>query len=243
MTSLVKAAGSARPTRPRELTEIAQKVVVSRMSEAAVIHIIDDDESMRAALDGLLRSVGLAPAAHASASEFLAANRPDVPGCLVLDVRMPGISGLEFQEKLSGLGIRLPVILMTGHGDIPMSVRGMKAGAVDFLTKPFRDQDMLDAVTTAIRRDRARRDAEAAIIGLRKKFTTLSSREREVMHLVTAGNINKQVASDLGVSEITVKLHRGAAMRKMGARTLADLVRMAEALQVDNGNHDPRLSF
>jgi FixJ family two-component response regulator len=243
MTSLVKAAGSARPTRPRELTEIAQKAVVSRMSEAAVIHIIDDDESMRAALDGLLRSVGLAPAAHASASEFLAANRPDVPGCLVLDVRMPGISGLEFQEKLSGLGIRLPVILMTGHGDIPMSVRGMKAGAVDFLTKPFRDQDMLDAVTTAIRRDRARRDAEAAIIGLRKKFTTLSSREREVMHLVTAGNINKQVASDLGVSEITVKLHRGAAMRKMGARTLADLVRMAEALQVDNGNHDPRLSF
>ena len=243
MTSLVKAAGSARPTRPRELTEIAQKAVVSRMNEAAVIHIIDDDESMRAALDGLLRSVGLAPAAHASASEFLAANRPDVPGCLVLDVRMPGISGLEFQEKLSGLGIRLPVILMTGHGDIPMSVRGMKAGAVDFLTKPFRDQDMLDAVTTAIRRDRARRDAEAAIIGLRKKFTTLSSREREVMHLVTAGNINKQVASDLGVSEITVKLHRGAAMRKMGARTLADLVRMAEALQVDNGNHDPRLSF
>jgi FixJ family two-component response regulator len=243
MTSLVKAAGSARPTRPRELTEIAQKVVVSRMSEAAVIHIIDDDESMRAALDGLLRSVGLAPAAHASASEFLAANRPDVPGCLVLDVRMPGISGLEFQEKLSGLGIRLPVILMTGHGDIPMSVRGMKAGAVDFLTKPFRDQDMLDAVTTAIRRDRARRDAEAAIIGLRKKFTTLSSREREVMHLVTAGKMNKQVAGDLSLSEITVKLHRGVAMRKMGARTLADLVRMAEALQVDNGNHDPRLSF
>jgi FixJ family two-component response regulator len=243
MTSLEKAAGSARPTRPRQLPEIAQKAVVSRMNEAAVIHIIDDDESMRAALDGLLRSVGLAPAAHASASEFLAAKRLDVPGCLVLDVRMPGISGLEFQEKLSGLGIRLPVILMTGHGDIPMSVRGMKAGAVDFLTKPFRDQDMLDAVTTAIRRDRARRDAEAAIIGLRKKFTTLSSREREVMHLVTAGNINKQVASDLGVSEITVKLHRGAAMRKMGARTLADLVRMAEALQVDNGNHDPRLSF
>jgi FixJ family two-component response regulator len=213
------------------------------MSEAAVIHIIDDDESMRAALDGLLRSVGLAPAAHASASEFLAAKRPDVPGCLVLDVRMPEISGLEFQEKLSGLGIRLPVILMTGHGDIPMSVRGMKAGAVDFLTKPFRDQDMLDAVTTAIGRDRARRDAEATIIGLREKFITLSLREREVMHLVTAGKMNKQVAGDLSLSEITVKLHRGVVMRKMGARTLADLVRMAQALQLDNGNHEPRLSF
>jgi FixJ family two-component response regulator len=213
------------------------------MSEAAVIHIIDDDESMRAALDGLLRSVGLAPAAHASVSEFLAAKRPDVPGCLVLDVRMPGISGLEFQEKLSGLGVRLPVILMTGHADIPMSVRGMKAGAVDFLTKPFRDQDMLDAVATAIRRDRARRDAEAVIIGLREKFTTLSPREREVMHLVTAGKMNKQVAGDLGLSEITVKVHRGAAMRKMGARTLADLVRMAEALQLDNGNDEPCLSF
>ena len=213
------------------------------MSEAAVIHIIDDDESMRAALDGLLRSVGLAPAAHASASEFLAAKRPDVPGCLVLDVRMPEISGLEFQEKLSGLGIRLPVILMTGHGDIPMSVRGMKAGAVDLLTKPFRDQDMLDAVTTAIGRDRARRDAEATIIGLREKFITLSPREREVMHLVTAGKMNKQVAGDLSLSEITVKLHRGVVMRKMGARTLADLVRMAQALQLDNGNHEPRLSF
>jgi FixJ family two-component response regulator len=213
------------------------------MSKAAVIHIIDDDESMRAALDGLLRSVGLAPAAHASASEFLAAKRPDVPGCLVLDVRMPEISGLEFQEKLSGLGIRLPVILMTGHGDIPMSVRGMKAGAVDFLTKPFRDQDMLDAVTTAIGRDRARRDAEATIIGLREKFITLSPREREVMHLVTAGKMNKQVAGDLSLSEITVKLHRGVVMRKMGARTLADLVRMAQALQLDNGNDEPRLSF
>jgi FixJ family two-component response regulator len=166
-----------------------------------------------------------------------------VPGCLVLDVRMPEISGLEFQEKLSGLGIRLPVILMTGHGDIPMSVRGMKAGAVDFLTKPFRDQDMLDAVTTAIGRDRARRDAEATIIGLREKFITLSPREREVMHLVTAGKMNKQVAGDLSLSEITVKLHRGVVMRKMGARTLADLVRMAQALQLDNGNHEPRLSF
>src|ERR1700730_16602054 len=157
------------------------------MSEAAVIHIIDDDESMRAALDGLLRSVGLAPAAHASVSEFLAAKRPHVPGCPVLDVHMPGISGLEFQEKLSGLGVRLPVILMTGHADIPMSVRGMKAGAVDFLTKPFRDQDMIDAVTTAINRDRTRRSGEALAALAADRYATLSSREVEVMMLVTSG--------------------------------------------------------
>ena len=144
------------------------------MSETAVVHIIDDDESVRAALNGLLCSVGLIPVPHASVSEFLAAKKPDVPGCLVLDVRMPGISGLDFQEELCGLGIHLPVILMTGHGDIRMSVRGMKAGAVDFLTKPFREQDMLDAVATAVRRDRVRRDAEAAIVGLREKFSTLS---------------------------------------------------------------------
>jgi FixJ family two-component response regulator len=204
----------------------------------AVVHIIDDDESVRAALEGLLRSVGLTPAPHASTSEFLAAKKPDVPGCLVLDVRLPEIGGLDFQEKLRGLGIHLPVILMTGHGDISMSVRGMKAGAVDFLTKPFREQDMLDAITTAIGCDRARRDAEAVIIGLREKFTTLSPREREVMRLVTAGKMNKQVAGDLGLSEMTVKTHRGAAMRKMGAPTLADLVLMAEALQLGNARVD-----
>jgi FixJ family two-component response regulator len=213
------------------LASVARKALVFRMSETALVHIIDDDESVREALDGLLRTVGLTPASHASVSEFLAAKKPDVPSCLVLDVRMPGTSGLDFQEKLSGFGIHLPVILMTGHGDVPMSVRGMKAGAVDFLAKPFRDQDMLDAIATAIGRDRTRRDAEAAISGLREKFTTLSPREREVMLLVTAGKKNKQVAGDLGLSEVTVKIHRGAAMRKMGAPTLADLVRMAETLQ------------
>jgi FixJ family two-component response regulator len=192
------------------LANVARKSFVSHMSGTAVVHIVDDDESIRAALEGLLCSVGLTAAPHASVSEFLAGRKPDVPGCLVLDVRMPGISGLDFQEKLSGLGIHLPVILMTGHRDVPMSVRAMKAGAVDFLTKPFRDQDMLDAIAAAIGRDRTRRDAEAATFGLRKKFTTLSPREREVMLLVTAGERNKQVAGDLGLSEITVKVHRRA---------------------------------
>jgi FixJ family two-component response regulator len=200
------------------------------MGEAGVVYIIDDDESMRAALDSLLRSVGLGTRAYSSIGEFLAAQRPDAPGCLILDVRMPGISGLDFQGQLAGLGIRLPVVLMTGHGDVPMSVRGMKAGAVDFLTKPFRDQDMLDAVATAVARDAARRKIDHEQALLRDKFVTLSPREQQVMKLVATGKMNKQVAGDLDLSEITVKIHRGAAMRKMGARTLADLVRMAEAL-------------
>jgi FixJ family two-component response regulator len=200
------------------------------MGETAIIHIIDDDESMRAALDSLLRSVGLGTRAHASVSDFVAAKKLDAPGCLVLDVRMPGVNGLDFQDQLSGLGIHLPVILMTGHGDVPMSVRGMKAGAVDFLIKPFRDQDMLDAVAAAIARDGIRRAAAGELASLLEKYAALSPREQQVMAGVTAGKMNKQVAGDLSLSEITVKIHRGAAMRKMGARTLADLVRMAEAL-------------
>jgi FixJ family two-component response regulator len=202
------------------------------MDESAVVSIIDDDVSLRAAIDSLLRSVGLEVRAYGSVNEFLAARRPDTPGCLILDVRLPGISGLDFQAQLATLDIQLPVILMTGYGDIPMSVRGMKAGAVDFLTKPFRHQDLLDAVTTAIERHKAQRAVRAEAAALRERFATLSPREQQVMQLVTTGKMNKQVAGDLGLSEITVKIHRGAAMRKMGARTLADLVRMAEALFV-----------
>jgi FixJ family two-component response regulator len=202
------------------------------MNQAAIVHIIDDDESMRVSIDGLLRSMGLQTRAYVSVNGFLSAPRPDVAGCLVLDVRLPGTSGLDFQAQLGGLGIHLPVILMTGHADVPMSVRGMKAGAIDFLIKPFRDQDMLDAVTTAIERDEARRTIAARDTYLRQRFATLSGREQQVMGLVTAGKMNKQVAGDLGLSEITVKIHRAAAMRKMGARTLSDLVRMAEALRL-----------
>jgi FixJ family two-component response regulator len=202
------------------------------MSQAAIVHIIDDDESQRETLLSLLRSVELQGRAYPSVAAFLAAKLPEAPGCLILDVRLPGTSGLDFQTQLAKQGIRLPVILMTGHGDVPMSVRGMKAGAVDFLTKPFRGQDMLDAVAVAIERDQARRNVEATTVALREKFETLSPREREVMLLVTAGKMNKQVAGDLGLSEVTVKIHRGSVMRKMGVRTLADLVRIAETLRL-----------
>ena len=200
------------------------------MSESAIVHIVDDDASVRVGLESLLRSVALEVRAHASADAFLAADRPEVAGCLVLDVRLPGISGLDFQKRLAEIGIPIPIVMITGFGDVPMSVRAMKAGAVDFLPKPFRDQDVLDAVTLAIERDRARRSDEARLSALRMRYDTLTPRERQVMALVTAGRMNKQVAGDLSLSEITVKIHRGAAMRKMKARTLPDLVRMAEAL-------------
>jgi FixJ family two-component response regulator len=208
-------------------------VEMKAMNQAPVVHIIDDDPSLRGALDSLFRSTGLQTRQYESVASFMA--RPPAPetaGCLVLDVRMPGMSGLEFQEKLKELGVRLPVVLMTGHGDIPMSVRAMKAGAVDFLAKPFRDQEMLDAVAAALEKDRAGRAVEGRLEGLRSAYASLSPRERQVMALVAAGKMNKQVAGDLNLSEITVKIHRGSAMRKMGAKTLADLVRMAEALGV-----------
>lgn len=201
----------------------------------AIVHIIDDDASLRAALDSLFRSTGLATQLYESVAAFLEAPTASDPGCIVLDVRLPGMSGLDFQERLSELGVQMPVILMTGHGDIPMSVRAMKAGAVDFLPKPFRDQEMLDAVTTALSRDSARRAEGGKIGAIKAAYETLSPRERQVMALVTAGKMNKQVAGDLNLSEITVKIHRGAAMRKMGAKTLADLVRMAEALNLRAG--------
>jgi FixJ family two-component response regulator len=197
-----------------------------------MVFVIDDDPGIREALASLFRSVDLASAAFPSVAEFLQSPRPDAPSCLVVDVRLPGLSGLDFQAQMAALGIHLPIILMTGHGDIPMSVGAMKAGAVDFLAKPFRDQEMLDAVTTALERDARRRSEQAASDVLRALYETLSLREREVLALVTAGLMNKQIAGNLGLKEITVKIHRGQVMRKMKAKSLADLVRMAEALSI-----------
>ena len=198
----------------------------------AIVFVIDDDPSMRKALTNLFRSVGLRAEVFGSAREWLESKLPEVASCLVLDIRLPGPSGLDFQAELAKANIQIPIIFMTGHGDIPMSVKAMKAGAVDFLTKPFRDQDMLDAVVTAIERDRRRREHARSVSQLRELFESLSAREQEIMALVTTGLMNKQVAAEVGLSEITVKIHRGNAMRKMGAKTLADLVRMAEALEI-----------
>jgi FixJ family two-component response regulator len=202
----------------------------------SVVFVVDDDQSMRVALTYLFRSMNLDVEVFGSATELLQSKLPDVPSCLVLDIRLPGVSGLEFQDNLAKAGIRIPIVFMTGHGDIPMSVKAMKAGAVDFLTKPFRDQDMLDAVTRALDRDRKRREGDKAVTDLRVVFETLTRREREVMGLVTSGLMNKQIAGKLDVSEITVKIHRGHVMRKMGARSLAELVRMAETLGINRAD-------
>jgi FixJ family two-component response regulator len=203
----------------------------SQTNERAIVHVVDDDASMRGALEGLFDSVGLETQTYAAAREFLATSISDRPGCIVIDIRLPDMNGLDVQVQLTEMGVRLPVVMMTGHGDIPMSVRAMKRGAVDFLPKPFHDQDMLDAVMGAIERDRQRRTVESDVLQMQQRYGTLSPRELQVMLLVTAGKMNKQVAGDLGISEITAKIHRGAAMRKMGARTLADLVRMADVLK------------
>ena len=197
-----------------------------------IVFVIDDDESMRRALTNLFQSVGLKVEVFGSAPEMLHSKLPDVASCLVLDIRLPGLSGLDFQAELARANIHVPIIFMTGHGDIPMTVRAMKGGAVDFLTKPFRDQDMLDAVVTAIERDRKRREAEKIVAELKALFETLTSRERQVLALVASGLMNKQIAAELGLAEITVKIHRGHIMKKMGARSMADLVRKAETLGI-----------
>ena len=198
--------------------------------ERAVVFVIDDDESMRRSLDSLLRSVGLDVRLFSSAQEFTHAKRPDAPGCLVLDVRLPGMSGLTFQEELAKAGIALPVIFLTGHGDVPMTARAMKAGAAEFLTKPFDEQVLLDAIHAAIERDRGKRRDAASLAELKARHRGLTEREREVMMLVVAGRVNKQIAAELGVSLVTVKVHRGQVMRKMRAKSVPELVRMADRL-------------
>ena len=201
-------------------------------NDQPMVFVVDDDASMRAALARLFYSVQLRVEVFGSTQEFLQSQRPDVPACLVLDVRLPGVSGLDFQAGLTDSNIRIPIVFITGHGDIPMSVRAMKAGAAEFLTKPFRDQDLLDAVAAAIQRDQKRREDEHATAELRTHLTTLTAREREIMALVASGLMSKQIAAQLELSEITVKVHRSHLMKKMRARSVADLVRMAEALGV-----------
>jgi FixJ family two-component response regulator len=203
------------------------------------VYVIDDDQSMRATLSSLFRSVDLGVELFESAAEFLSHNRSDGRSCLVLDIRLPGVNGLDFQEQLQNAGIRIPIVFMTGHGDIPMSVRAMKAGAVDFLAKPFRDQDMLDAVNAALRRDEQARDTERLRLPVHESFARLSQREREIMELVTSGLMNKQVAGRLGLQVVTVKAHRGSVMKKMNAKSLADLVRMSEMVRLRPGRLPP----
>jgi len=199
---------------------------------ATAVLVVDDDPSVRRAIKRLVESVGLQAELFGSAHEFLQAKRPDVPSCLVLDIRLPGTSGLDFQQELAEANIPVPIIFITAHGDVPMTVRAMKAGAVEFLTKPFRDQDLLDAIQIALERDRARRQRETEIAVLRERFESLTPREREVIAMVVAGRLNKQIAAEIGTAENTVKVHRSRAMEKMQAQSLADLVRMVERLQI-----------
>jgi len=211
-------------------------------ADTPIVFVVDDDQSVCKALSSLFRSVGLRVEVFGSAAEFLQRKTPDSASCLVLDIRLPGVSGLDFQNQLLKANIRTPIIFMTGHGDIPMSVRAMKAGAVDFLAKPFRDQDMLDAVSAAIQRDQQFRETEGTVVVLRAAYASLSAREQEVMTLVTSGLLNKQVAARLGRSEITIKIHRGRVMRKMGAKSLVELVKMAETLGLHPKGHPSETS-
>ena len=221
----VRRVGSMVPQRRSSAKQVGN-------TNQPTVFVVDDDESMRQALARLFYSVQLKVEVFASAQEFLEGERPDAPGCLVLDVRLPGLSGLDFQSELTRADIRIPIIFITGHGDIPMSVRAMKAGAVDFLAKPFRDQDLLDAVATAIQRDQKQREHEIVVADLRTHFASLTPREREIMALVASGLMSKQIAAEIELSEITVKVHRSHLMKKMGARSVADLVKMAEALEL-----------
>ena len=218
------------------MTERPKPSLPQTGKDEPIVLVVDDDPSVRRALINLFESVGLRVAAFGSAPEILQSKPPEVPSCLVLDIRLPGLSGLDLQADLAKANIHTPIIFITGHGDIPMTVRAMKSGAVDFLTKPVRDQDMLDAVQAAIERDRKRREIEKTVSNVRSRFESLSARERDVLSLVASGMMNKHVAAELGLAEITVKIYRGQIMRKMGAKSLAELVRMNEAL----GIHPPK---